>query len=117
MTIPGTTSKSIHVGLSEALAKGEPPPGNLAFPIFQHGSLEVEFYTPVDQDLQTPHSRDEIYVVAKGSGLFFDGEKRIEVEQGSFIFVPAGQVHRFENFSSDFAVWVVFYGPEGGEKE
>jgi hypothetical protein len=32
-----------------------------------------------------------------------------------FLFVPAGQIHRFENFSSDFAVWVVFYGPEGGE--
>jgi len=31
------------------------------------------------------------------------------------IFVAAGQVHRFELFSSDFAVWVVFYGPEGGD--
>jgi len=24
-------------------------------------------------------------------------------------------VHRFEEFSNDFAVWVFFYGPEGGE--
>ena len=31
------------------------------------------------------------------------------------VFVPAGQIHRFEDFSSDFVVWVVFYGPEGGE--
>lgn len=23
--------------------------------------------------------------------------------------------HRFENFSDDLAVWVMFYGPEGGE--
>jgi hypothetical protein len=23
--------------------------------------------------------------------------------------------HRFENFSDDLAVWVFFYGPEGGE--
>lgn len=30
-------------------------------------------------------------------------------------FVPAGVVHRFEEFTDDFAVWVVFYGPEGGE--
>jgi hypothetical protein len=29
--------------------------------------------------------------------------------------VPAGVVHRFEDFSDDLAVWVVFYGPEGGE--
>jgi uncharacterized RmlC-like cupin family protein len=35
---------------------------------------------------------------------------------GSFIFVPAGRIHRFENFSSDLTVWVVFYGPEGGEE-
>ena len=27
----------------------------------------------------------------------------------------AGVEHRFENFSDDFAVWVFFYGPEGGE--
>jgi hypothetical protein len=23
--------------------------------------------------------------------------------------------HRFEEFSDDLAVWVIFYGPEGGE--
>jgi len=31
------------------------------------------------------------------------------------LFVPAGVEHRFENFSDDFATWVIFYGPEGGE--
>ena len=35
---------------------------------------------------------------------------------GGDLFVPAGQIHRFEDFSSDFAVWVAFYGPEGGER-
>jgi hypothetical protein len=29
--------------------------------------------------------------------------------------VPAGVVHRFEEFSNDVVVWVFFYGPEGGE--
>ncbi len=29
--------------------------------------------------------------------------------------MPAGVVHRFEEFTDDLAVWVVFYGPEGGE--
>ena len=24
--------------------------------------------------------------------------------------------HRFHDFTPDFAVWAVFYGPEGGEK-
>jgi len=106
-----------HVGFAEALKKDPPPPGNLAVPIFSHGTLVVELYTPVGKDPQKPHTRDEIYFVARGRGLFFDGERRHAVEAGSFIFVPAGQVHRFEDFSSDFAVWVAFYGPEGGEQD
>jgi mannose-6-phosphate isomerase-like protein (cupin superfamily) len=104
-----------HVSLTEALAKGPPPAGNLAVPIFAHGTLEVELYTPQGHDPQKPHRRDEIYLVGRGSGRFFDGERRQEVSPGSFIFVAAGQTHRFEDFSDDFAVWVFFYGPDGGE--
>jgi mannose-6-phosphate isomerase-like protein (cupin superfamily) len=54
-------------------------------------------------------------VVARGSGTFFDGEARRPVEPGTFLFAAAGQPHRFEAFSADFAVWVFFYGPAGGE--
>ena len=105
------------MSLAEGLRKGPPPAGNLAVPVFSHGSLVVELYTPVGHDPQKPHTRDEVYFVARGKGLFFDGERHQPVEVGSFLFVPAGQLHRFEEFSSDFVVWVVFYGPEGGEKE
>lgn len=111
-----TTTQIVHVSLAEALLKGPPPPGNLAVPIFSHGSLVVELYRPVDRDPQKPHTRDEVYFVTRGKGLFFDGERRHAVEGGSFLFVAAGQIHRFEDFSSDFIVWVVFYGPEGGEQ-
>ena len=109
------SDKIAHVSLAEAISKGPPPPGNLAVPIFAHGSLEVELYTPHGHDPQKPHRRDEVYLVAQGKGLFFDGQHRHEVSPGSFIFVAAGQDHRFENFSNDFAVWVFFYGPDGGE--
>jgi mannose-6-phosphate isomerase-like protein (cupin superfamily) len=107
--------RTAHVSLSQALRKGPPPPGNLAVPIFSHGSLVVELYTPLGHDPQKPHTRDEIYFVTHGNGFFFDGEERHSVEAGSFLFVAAGQIHRFEDFSSDFTVWVAFYGPEGGE--
>jgi len=110
-----TRTKVAHVSLAEALRKGAPPPGNLAVPIFSHGSLVVELYTPVDHDPQKPHTRDEIYFVSRGQGSFFDGARRHAVEAGSFLFVAAGEIHRFEEFSSDFTVWVAFYGPEGGE--
>jgi quercetin dioxygenase-like cupin family protein len=103
------------VSLAGALSKGPPPEGNLAVPIFAHGSLEVEMYTPQGRDPQTPHARDEVYVVARGRGVFYDGSQRHPVEPGSFLFVAAGQPHRFEDFSDDFAVWVFFYGPDGGE--
>ena len=109
-------SKTAHVGLLEALSKGPPPAGNLAVPIFAHGSLVVEMYTPAGVDPQKPHDRDEVYVVARGTGLFFDGLERHRVEAGTFLFVGAGQHHRFEEFSSDFACWVLFYGPAGGER-
>jgi mannose-6-phosphate isomerase-like protein (cupin superfamily) len=98
--------------LAAALNLGAPPPGNLAVPVFMRGELAVEFYAPKDEDRQHPHSRDEVYVVVSGIATFFDGEARRRVEPGAFIFVEAGRVHRFEQFSADFAVWVIFYGPE-----
>src|SRR5688572_25039862 len=109
--------RSVHVSLADALAKGPPPPGNLAVPIFSHGSLVVELYTPIGHDPQKPHTRDEVYFVTRGMGFLFAGHQRHSVEAGAFLFVPAGQIHRFENFSSDFVVWVAFYGPEGGETD
>jgi mannose-6-phosphate isomerase-like protein (cupin superfamily) len=83
--------------------------------VFARGTLEVEWYAPVSADRQTPHDRDEVYVVARGSADFFDGERDRRVGPGAFIFVAAGREHRFVDFSADFAVWVFFYGPAGGE--
>jgi mannose-6-phosphate isomerase-like protein (cupin superfamily) len=107
--------RTIHVGLQDALRKGPPAEGELAISVFAHGTLRAELYAPEDEDKQEPHRRDEIYVVARGRGIFFDGEGREAVSPGSFIFVPAGKEHRFERFSNDFAVCVFFYGPDGGE--
>lgn len=83
--------------------------------LFKHGSLVLEVYKPDRVDLQTPHTRDEIYVVISGSGYFVNGGFRHPIQPGEVLFVPAGVEHRFEEFSQDFATWVVFYGPEGGE--
>lgn len=105
-----------HASLAQALAKGPPAAGRLAVTVFEHGSLEVEIYAPVGRDPQKPHDRDEVYVVARGTGTFFDGEGRIRVGPGAFLFVAAGREHRFEDFSADFAAWVLFYGPKGGER-
>jgi mannose-6-phosphate isomerase-like protein (cupin superfamily) len=83
--------------------------------VFRHGSLEVEIYQPVGVDPQKPHTRDEVYVVISGSGVFVSGGVRRPFEPGEVLFAPAGAEHRFEEFTPDFATWVFFYGPEGGE--
>jgi len=83
--------------------------------LFRHGTLSVEYYVPDRIDKQKPHSRDEAYVVVAGSGTFVCGESKRPFESGEVLFAPAGVIHRFEDFSSDFATWVFFYGPEGGE--
>lgn len=83
---------------------------------FEHGTLTVKVYAPRGTDPQTPHTRDEAYVVISGSGTFVHGERRDAFGPGDFLFAAAGVVHRFEDFTDDFAVWVLFYGPEGGEQ-
>ena len=84
--------------------------------LFKHGSLVVEYYKPDKVDNQQPHNRDEIYVIASGTGTFFNGTKRVKFKPGDFIFVAAGVDHRVEKFTKDLATWVFFYGPVGGER-
>lgn len=84
--------------------------------VFEHGTLQVKMYRPVGQDPQKPHTRDELYVIASGSGWFVNGDERHAFRTGDVLFVPAGVTHRFEEFSDDFCTWVMFYGPEGGER-
>ena len=85
--------------------------------IFEHGTLSVEIYAPRGTDPQNPHTRDEVYFVASGTGEFVCGESRQDFGPTDLLFAAAGAVHRFENFTDDLAVWVLFYGPEGGEAE
>ncbi len=103
---------------SRSAAAREPvPPGRRSAELLRHGSLELRYYAPVGADPQTPHDRDEVYVVASGSGTFVRGEERIPFGPHDVLFVPAKMEHRFEDFSSDFATWVMFYGPDGGERD
>lgn len=95
------------------------------------GTMELRWFAPKTEDPQTPHDRDEMYIIVSGTGMFmrapeatvFDdltlpimGEDRVPFGPGDALFVPAGAVHRFEEFSDDFGAWVFFWGPEGGER-
>jgi len=75
----------------------------------------VEIYAPRGSDPQKPHTGDEIYFVATGSGEYVCGQTRTRFNPTDVPFAAAGVAHRFENFNDDLIVWVLFYGPEGGE--
>ena len=109
------TGNTARLRVVDGLARFPRADGKRFVELFKHGTLVVELYAPRGHDPQTPHTRDEVYVVASGRGTFFDGSSRVPFEPGDLLFVAAGIPHRFEDFTDDFAVWVLFYGPEGGE--
>lgn len=68
----------------------------------------AEIYRPEGVDNQTPHDKDEYYVVISGSGTFVCGDEEHDFEPGDLFFVEKHVEHRFENFTDDFATWVIF---------
>jgi mannose-6-phosphate isomerase-like protein (cupin superfamily) len=81
-----------------------------------HGTMSVEVYAPRGNDPQTPHEQDELYIVFQGRAVLeLEGERR-EAPAGTVLFVPARARHRFYELTADFAAWVVFWGPQGGER-
>ena len=108
--------KSCDKATVEDALLGLPGPDGQRFATaFQHGSLLVEIYAPRGIDPQKPHTRDEIYFVVTGTGDYVCGESRQTFGPTDLLFAAAGVEHRFENFTEDLALWVIFYGPEGGE--
>jgi mannose-6-phosphate isomerase-like protein (cupin superfamily) len=91
------------------------PAGEHAIRVLQRGSLDLKLSRPVPPNRQTPHAQDEVYVIVRGRGILVHGGERERMEAGDCAFVAAGTEHRFEEFSEDFAVWVIFHGPTGGE--
>ena len=109
--IPG----KLRVSVAEAMEKLPGPNGERFATVLEHGTLDIEIYAPRGRDPQKPHTRDEVYFVVQGRGEFINGPSRERVAPGDVLFVPAHVDHRFENFTDDLIVWVMFYGPEGGE--
>lgn len=110
MSAPQAPSR---ITVNEALAR-IPSRGVRHVRVLSRGDLELQIYAPQDRDDQTPHDRDEMYVVSAGEGMFRNGPSIVPFGPGDVLLVPAGVEHRFESFSNDLAVWVIFFGPKGG---
>jgi mannose-6-phosphate isomerase-like protein (cupin superfamily) len=103
-------------GLEDAMRKLPDNPDVFRFYYgLRHGSMKVGLYSPHGADSQSPHQQDELYIVIHGVGEFIKNGERFSFKAGDVIFVESGAEHRFENFSADFATWVIFWGPNGGE--
>ncbi|MSO91635.1 MAG: cupin domain-containing protein [Acetobacteraceae bacterium] len=102
--------------ITAAEAAATPPfPGRLSALLLEHGTMQLRWYAPKDEDKQTPHEQDELYIVASGTGWFRRGPERVAFAPHDALFVRAGEAHCFEDTSADFGTWVIFYGAKGGE--
>jgi mannose-6-phosphate isomerase-like protein (cupin superfamily) len=101
-----------RISLAEALRRLPGPAGERYASVIDYGTLTVEIYAPRGTDPQTPHTRDEVYVVMAGTGWFINGPDRHEFGPGDVLFVPANVPHRFEEFSDDLTLWAVFCSPQ-----
>jgi mannose-6-phosphate isomerase-like protein (cupin superfamily) len=100
----------MKISVLEALEALRAHEGKTFVELFRQGSMSVEIYQPVGQDLQQPHAQDEIYVIISGQGIFQNGKEKYPFQSGDFFFVPAEREHRFLEFSKDFKTWVIFFG-------
>lgn len=107
------SGRVIRLAEVESAIPGPPGPNSATF--LQRGTLEVKFSYPLSPNIQTPHTQDELYVIVRGQGVLLHSGERNAFGPGDLLFVPAGAEHHFEDFSEDLAIWVVFYGPPGGE--
>ena len=98
----------LNVAIRDALIRlGEA--GTDYVELIEDKQFDLGLYQPVDVDPQTPHARDELYIVAKGTGRFTCAGQTKPFAPGDVFFVPARIELRFVEFSHDFATWVIFF--------
>lgn len=76
---------------------------------FSKENFELEFFAPRGTDNQTPHTKDEFYIIAAGSANLIKENEMINCKAGDALFVAAGAEHHFANISDNFATWVIFF--------
>src|SRR5262245_17712441 len=111
----GQPDRSRVMRLADARRGIPGPAGEHAVGVLERGTLSVKLSCPRPPNRQAPHEQDEVYVIVRGQGVLFHDGKREPFQAGDLMFVSAGTEHHFEDFSEDLSVWVVFFGPLGGE--
>ena len=61
------------------------------------------------------HDEDEFFYILEGEATFMLGDKTIEVKEGSFVFLPRGIVHMFQNAGTKPCRMLLGLSPAGFE--
>ena len=91
-----------HLSPTEGVAQLPAFPEEQYAILFRHGTLTVGLYAPRGTDAQTPHTRDEVYVVVAGHGTYVHGDTRRPFKAGDLMFVPARRPTSFRRFYGRF---------------
>jgi mannose-6-phosphate isomerase-like protein (cupin superfamily) len=62
------------------------------------------------EDLQQPHTEDEVYYVVSGKAMIHVGGEDQPVGPGSIVYVAANVEHRFHTITEDLSI-LVFFAP------
>lgn len=102
--------------LSEALGRQQAAGGPWV-ELLSVPDLSVGLYVLAagDEDPQSPHTEDEVYVILAGRSRFTAGDQARDCGPGDVIFVPARVPHRFHDIAEELRVIVVF-GPAEGSR-
>jgi len=82
-------------------------------------SMSLGLYTlPAGgEDLQQPHSEDEIYYVVSGKAKIQIADEAYPVQAGSVVFVEKHVDHKFFDIEETLTTVVFFAPPEGSQRE
>ena len=65
------------------------------------------------EDLQEPHTEDEVYYIVSGLGSLRIGDEDHVARAGTLLFVPARAPHRFHGITEELTALVFFAPAEG----
>src|SRR6516225_6956173 len=80
--------------------------------MFRDDHVWIRFAARPTSGTQVPHDRDEFYIVASGTARYRWDSGETMIGPGDMMFAAAHTPHGYDQFSEDFSVWVVFYGPQ-----
>lgn len=98
-----------QITLEDAIARLGKQRQQIFTDLMKKGTMQVQYYAPEKTRVLQPRQQDEIFVIASGFTTFYRNGERLSCRAGDVLFVPAGMEHRFENYTDDFATWVVLY--------